>query len=114
MLISDEQILRSDYIAQRRRWEEERDREAHIFDYEDYEQADELPGLPQSWPMTPRLKAQPDDEQQVDEIEQMEEEELRALLELQEQEEAAMRDIPSSPTRYGSDDEDYDLSLIHI
>jgi hypothetical protein len=58
-------------------------------------------------PPTPRLTAQPDDEQQVDEIAQMEEEELREVLALQKQE-AVMQDIPSSPTRYGSDDDDYD------
>lgn len=61
------------------------------------------------WPSTPRLRALPDDAQEVDEIAQMEEEELRELLALQDQEQAsAMQDIPSSPTRYGSDDEDYD------
>ncbi|KIW05410.1 uncharacterized protein PV09_03923 [Verruconis gallopava] len=118
-----DQILRSDYIARRRRWEEERNREALRFfpDYEDEElpsassvqQADAVP-----WPGTPRLVAQPDDEQQVDAIAQMEEEELRALLEMQEQHDADAQvheyDIPSSPTRYGSDEEDYDEIFMEL
>jgi hypothetical protein len=111
----DGQILRSDYLAQRRKWEQERDREAQFF-FEDEAEADnEDNALPQSWPVTPRLQAQPDDEQQVDEMAQIEEEELRALLEMQQQQEAEaawratqQQDVPSSPTRYGSDDEDYD------
>jgi hypothetical protein len=94
-------------MTQRRKWEEERNREAHFYDVEEYE--------PVTEPTTPRLRAQPDEvlqEQQVDEIAQMEEEELRTLLEAQYHEasidQEQMQDIPSSPTRYGSDDEDYD------
>jgi hypothetical protein len=122
------QILRSDYMAQRRKWEEERDREA-LSIFEDYDAEYELPSESdvrgQSWPMTPRLKPRPDDEQQVDEIAQMEEAELCALLDLQDHQEAEaqeaamqmqtqMQDIPSSPTRYGSDDDDFDEIFMEL
>ena len=121
--------MRSDYLAQRRRWEQERDREAHLFDLQQEELlVEEEQPHATSWPTTPRLQAQPDDAtQDVDEIAQMEEEELRAILEMQaahaqaQEADEAMHmsfqqsqgreqafDIPSSPTRYGSDDEDYD------
>jgi hypothetical protein len=108
---NDVQILRSDYLAQRRKWEEDRDREAQNFlDYEDEDSEHALPMLP---PRSPRLHAQPDDEQQVDEIAQIEEQELRALLEMQQQQQAQevgiqTQNIPSSPTHYGSDDDDFD------
>lgn len=60
------------------------------------------------WPSTPRLNAQPDDAQEVDVVEQMEEQELRALIGLADQQQQEMPNIPSSPTRYGSDEEDFD------
>ncbi|QDS76423.1 hypothetical protein FKW77_004213 [Venturia effusa] len=114
-----EQILRSDYILEQRRWENERARSAPQLDiYEDEE--DESPP-PSSMNMfmdetrsTPHpVPHQIDDE--VDTIAQFEQQELEDLLALAADEEvSAMNthmeevDVPSSPTRYGSDEEDYD------
>lgn len=67
-------------------------------------------------PSTPRLSPH-QIEDEADAVAQMEEQELEALLALASDEgdpvmttymEEQARDIPSSPTRYGSDEEDYD------
>lgn len=71
---------------------------------------------------TPRLQPQQwhTDRTDIDEAEaiaQMEEQELQELLALAEEEQPAndeMQHIPSSPTRYGSDEEDYDDIFMEI
>ncbi|TLD18927.1 hypothetical protein E2P81_ATG01655 [Venturia nashicola] len=113
-----EQILRSDYILEQRRWENERARSAPDLDiYEDEE--DELPTsstnlFSNTTPSSPHLPSH-QIEDEVDVVAQMEQQELDELLALAAEEEHPLvnsymevMDIPSSPTRYGSDEEDYD------
>ncbi|KAF2399124.1 hypothetical protein EJ06DRAFT_583086 [Trichodelitschia bisporula] len=109
-----DQILRSDYIAEQRRWEEERIRSAPVVSHEIYEDEDDLPVANQASNLAgssvanaPESNMSPEDEAEA--IARMEEEELKAYLELAE--EKPLNDhflqVPSSPTRYGSDEEDY-------
>jgi hypothetical protein len=54
------------------------------------------------------------DEAEVDAIAQMEEQELQELIALEYDGGEAMQHIPSSPTRYGSDEEEYDDIFMEI
>jgi hypothetical protein len=54
------------------------------------------------------------EEAEVDAMAQIEEQELQELLALAEDDGDQMQHIPSSPTRYGSDEEDYDDIFMEI
>jgi hypothetical protein len=123
------QILRSDYILQQRRWEEERARSAPDFipEFEEFEEdKDDFPtsGFSRGtvlYPSTPRLSAHKTEDDEVDAVAQMEEQELRELVALAEESEAQRMEmpmkeqsIPSSPTRYGSDEEEYEDIFMEI
>jgi len=110
-----DRILRSDYIAQQRRREEKCARSAPEVQL-DFESDDDDNALPESrqqqyeYPSTPRLSPYQAD-LEVDAIAQLEEQELQELVALVEEDEMH---IPSSPTRYGSDDEEYEDIFMEV
>lgn len=103
------QILRSDYIAEQRRWQEERQRTApQAFDNDDFEdQENELPIPSQDMMKTDPVESDSFNMQtmsdEVEAVARQEEQELEELLALAEQE----NQDPGSE-RWGSDEEDYD------
>jgi hypothetical protein len=54
------------------------------------------------------------EEAEADAIARMEEQELQELIALAEDDGETMQHVPSSPTRYGSDEEEYDDIFMEI
>jgi len=109
-------------MTQQRKWEEEQFQSApelfHEFEEEESEETGFLPNQRQTdcafgyhtTPLPQPHRPASFDEAEVDAVARMEEQELQVLIALEQEDNHAAENlqIPSSPTRYGSDEEEYD------
>ncbi|KAI9706326.1 MAG: hypothetical protein M1820_004902 [Bogoriella megaspora] len=117
-----EQILRSDYVSERKQWESQQAKSAPMLDEPLEEDEAELPTFSsqgqifQSQTMLDVTQPSSDDAREADEARQQEEEELEALVALMEAEESperTTRNQGEDSQRFGSD-EDYDDIFLNL
>lgn len=116
VMLMSPQIMKSDYVAERKRWEAEQARAAPNPDEpsEDLEYGEEYNDLPiwSSQQTEARRSSQPEEEAEA--VIQQENEELDAMISMMEEQGQTSQTSSTGSPGFGSDDEDYDIIFSEI